>query len=70
VFIDNVVIQVIERHLLRPLHKLFQGDFEIDRELFARAVDAERDQNLTARRTAVNERITRLMGFQDELRVV
>ncbi|EXJ55311.1 hypothetical protein A1O7_08238 [Cladophialophora yegresii CBS 114405] len=70
VFIDNVVIQVVERHLLRPLHKLFHGDFEVDKDFFAKAVDAEKDQNLTARRTAVSERITRLMGFQDELRAV
>ena len=38
------------------------------KDVFTRAVDAERDQNLTARRNALNERIKRLNGFQDELR--
>jgi hypothetical protein len=59
---------VVERHLLRPLHTLFQGDFGVDKEAFARAVDAERDQNLTARRNALVERIKRLSGFAEELR--
>lgn len=68
VFIDNVVVQVVERHLLRPLHTLFQGDFGVDKDVFTRAVDAERDQNLTARRNALVERISRLNGFADELR--
>jgi hypothetical protein len=63
-----VVVQVIERHLLRPLHTLFQGDFGVDKDAFTRAVDAERDQNLTARRNALSERISRLNGFADELR--
>ncbi|EXJ75299.1 uncharacterized protein A1O5_01995 [Cladophialophora psammophila CBS 110553] len=70
VFIDNVVVQVVERHLLRPLHTLFQGDFGVDKDVFTRAVDAERDQNLTARRNALNERIKRLKAFDDQLRAI
>ncbi|OAL40381.1 hypothetical protein AYO20_00117 [Fonsecaea nubica] len=70
VFVDNVVVQVVERHLLRPLHTLFQGDFGVDKDVFTRAVDAERDQNLTARRNTLNERIKRLKTFADQLRVI
>jgi len=68
VFVDNVIVQVIERHLLAPLHTLFHGDFGITEADFRDMLTSEDERALRAEKEGLEEKISRLKACEAELR--
>ena len=64
---DNVLIQVIERHLLAPLHTLFNGDFDVKQATFADMLNNEDNRTLAAEKQDLEGKIDRLRGFYARL---
>jgi len=68
VFVDNVIVQVIERHLLAPLHTLFHGDFGISQADFYEMLTDEDKRALEADKQELEDKISRLKACEAQLR--
>ena len=64
---DNVLVQVIERHLLSPLHTLFNGDFDVDQATFSDILNDEDNQALETEKQELEAKVERLRGFHAKL---
>jgi hypothetical protein len=69
IFVDNVSIQVVERHLLAPLHTLFHDDFGITRADFCDMLTSEdNDGAPQVTKQELDNKISRLEACMAELR--
>jgi hypothetical protein len=62
-----VLVQGIERHLLAPLHTLFNGDFDIKQAAFSDMLNNEDNRALETEKQELEEKIERLRGFYAKL---
>jgi hypothetical protein len=68
VFIDNAIVQVIERHLLAPLHTLFHSDFGITQTDFRDMLTDEDSGASQATMKELEDKVSRLKACAAELR--
>jgi hypothetical protein len=67
VFVSNVIIQVIERHLLAPLHTLFHNDFGITQDNFREMLNDDDSGDPQVIIAELEDKISRLKACADEL---
>jgi hypothetical protein len=68
VFVSNVIVQVIERHLLAPLHTLFHSDFGITEVDFRAILTDEDNGALQAAKQELEDKISKLKACEAALR--